>query len=113
MHEAHLAEDIVEVAVEEAGKQSAKRITRVRFKVGRKLQVVPEALEMGFRMAAEGTIAEDAALEVVQVPLVGRCRRCEARVEGDDPILVCESCGSTDVEILQGNEMLLEALDIE
>ena len=113
MHEAHLAEDLVEVAVAEAEKQNATRIRSVRFKVGKKFQVVPEALEMGFRMAAEGTIAQDAALEVIQVPLAGRCRGCEARVESDEPILVCESCGSTDVEVLQGNEMVLESLEVE
>ena len=113
MHEAHLAEDVVEVAVEEAKKQGATRIKSVRFKVGRKYLVVPEALEMGFRMAAEGTIAEGAALEVIQVPLEGKCRRCQAKVEGADPVLVCESCGSTDVEILKGNEMKLESLDVQ
>ncbi|MBI3947362.1 MAG: hydrogenase maturation nickel metallochaperone HypA [Armatimonadetes bacterium] len=113
MHEAHLAQDLVEVAVAEAEKQGAKRIRRVRFRVGRKYQVVPEALEIGFRMAAEGTIAAGATLDVEQVPLAGKCRRCGARAESDEPILVCEACGGTDVAVLQGNEMVLASLDVE
>lgn len=113
MHEAHLAEDLVEVAIAEAQKQNAKRIQRVRFRVGQKYQVVPEALEIGFRMAAQGTIAEGAVLDVEQVPLVGKCRYCGAKVESNEPVLVCERCGSTDVEVLQGDEMVLASLDVE
>ena len=84
----------------------------MRFKVGKKFQIVPEALEMGFRMAAEGTIAAGAVLEVEQVPIVGECRRCKSRLESDEPVVVCESCGSSEVELLQGNEMVLESLDV-
>lgn len=113
MHEAHLAEDLVAVAVGEAKKRHASRIRKVRFRVGSQYRIVPEALEMGFQLATQGTIAEGAELEVEQVPLGGRCRACGSDVEAEEPPLVCEACGSLDVEMLRGNEMILETLELE
>jgi hydrogenase nickel incorporation protein HypA/HybF len=47
------------------------------------------------------------------VPAGGRCRACGS----DGPLpefpLQCQACGGFDVEVLRGEELLVEALEIE
>ena len=66
MHELAAAQDVVRVALEAAGKEGARRITAIALKVGRTYAV--EQMEDLIAIAAQGTIAEGARLEVEAVP---------------------------------------------
>jgi hydrogenase nickel incorporation protein HypA/HybF len=83
------------------------------MKVGYLRQVVPSSLAFGFELLAEGTPVEGAELEIEQVPAQGRCRACglEGRLGGFP--LLCPECGSFDLEILEGEELSVESLELE
>ncbi len=83
------------------------------MKVGHLRQVVPSSLVFGFELLAEGTPVEGAELEIEQVPTEGRCRRCglESRLGGFP--LLCPGCGGFDLEILKGEELIVESLELE
>jgi hydrogenase nickel incorporation protein HypA/HybF len=66
MHELAAAQDVVRVAVQAAAEQNAQRITAIALKVGRLYAV--ENLRDLIAIAAKGTIAEGARLEVEAVP---------------------------------------------
>jgi hydrogenase nickel incorporation protein HypA/HybF len=110
MHELSLADAIVRIACAHAGE---RRVVRVEVKVGHLRQVVPSALELAFGLVAEGTPVQGAELAMEEVPAAGRCRRCAA--EGELPAfpLQCGACGSFEVEILRGEELQVEALELE
>ena len=110
MHELALADSVVRIARAHAG---GRRVTRVELKVGHLRQVVPSALEFAFGLVAEGTEVEGAELAMEVVPVAGRCHACGA--EGPFPQLPfeCAACGSFDVELLRGEELLVDALEIE
>jgi hydrogenase nickel incorporation protein HypA/HybF len=63
MHELGIAAEIVEVACARSG---GARVRHVVVRVGRGSAVLPEALEMAFALAAEGTAAEGARIEIVR-----------------------------------------------
>lgn len=65
MHEMAIAEGILVVALEKA---AGERVRTVRVRVGAGQRVVPESLEMCFRVAAQETGAADAALLLDAVP---------------------------------------------
>ncbi len=48
-----------------------------------------------------------------QIPAAGLCRDCgeETRLEGFP--LQCQACGGFDLEILQGEELFVESLEME
>ena len=111
MHELSIAESVVRIACAHAG--PGRRVVRVELKVGHLRQVVPSALEFAFGLVAEGTAAAGAELAIEHVPATGRCRACGG--VGALPVfpLLCPSCGSADVEVLGGEELLVEALELE
>jgi hydrogenase nickel incorporation protein HypA/HybF len=110
MHELSVAEAIVDIAVRHA---AGRPVSRVEVAVGHLRQVVPSALAFAFELVAQGTPAEGAELVMKQVPAGGCCRACgiESRLDGFP--LVCPACGSADVEVIAGEELLVESLDVE
>ena len=110
MHEMAIAESIVRIAGQHA---SGRRVTKVYLKVGHLRQVVPSALAFGFEILAQGTSIEGAELTLEQVPAVGRCRACGAENQLPGFPLQCQECEGFDLEILEGEELYVESLEME
>ena len=110
MHELSLADAVVRIACAHAG---GRRIESVELKVGHLRQVVPEALSFAFTLVAEGTEAEGAELLLEEVPAAGFCRGCGAESEFEAFPLACSACGSLDVELVRGEELLVDAVTME
>jgi hydrogenase nickel incorporation protein HypA/HybF len=109
VHELAIADSVVRIASAHA---HGRRVARVELKVGRLRQVVPSALEFSFGLVAEGTALEGAALAIEVVPAGGRCRACGCDGPLPELPLRCGRCGSFDVEVLRGEELLVDALEI-
>jgi hydrogenase nickel incorporation protein HypA/HybF len=110
VHELAIADSLVRIACAHAG---GRRIVRVEVQVGHLRQVVPDSLAFAFALVAQGTAADGAELALEEVPAAGRCRACGA--EGQLPAfpLLCARCGSADVEVLRGEELLVDALELD
>jgi hydrogenase nickel incorporation protein HypA/HybF len=110
MHELAIADSIVRIACAHA---DGRRVLKVELKVGHLRQVVPASLTFAFALVAEDTAAEGAKLLLEEVPAAGRCRECGAESEFDAFPLACVDCGGLDVELLRGEELLVDALELE
>jgi hydrogenase nickel incorporation protein HypA/HybF len=110
MHELSIAAAIVEVANCHA---DGRRVVRVEVKVGHLRQVVPDSLRFAFELVAQGTVLDGAELAIVQVPAAGRCRNCGAQSALESFPLCCARCGGLDMEVLAGEELLVDALELE
>ena len=107
MHELSIADAVVRIACKHAGDRT---IETVEVKVGHLRQVVPESLAFAFLLVAEGTVAEAAELVLEEVPAAGVCRVCGEESELPGFPLACARCGSLDVELIRGEELLVDAL---
>lgn len=105
MHELSIAEAVLAVAREHAGD---RRLASVRVEVGHLRQVVPGALAFAFELLAPGV-----ELEIVEVPAEGRCRSCGATSVLDGFPLTCAVCASVDVEVVRGEELSVESLEVD
>jgi hydrogenase nickel incorporation protein HypA/HybF len=110
MHELSLAEAVVRIA---CGHAAGRPVARVELKVGHLRQVVPSALEFAFELVARGTEAEGAELVMEEVPAAARCRGCGAESELPGFPLQCGACGGLDLELLRGEELLVDSLELE
>jgi hydrogenase nickel incorporation protein HypA/HybF len=110
VHELSIADAIVRIACTHA---AGRQVAKVEVKVGHLRQVVPEALTFAFDLVAVGTPVEGAELAIEEVPAVGRCRACRSVGELPGFPLHCAECGGLDVELLQGEELLVDALELE
>jgi hydrogenase nickel incorporation protein HypA/HybF len=108
MHELAIAEEIVAIVAE---RTSGARVRRIVIEVGRLCAVVPDAMRFCFDLATEGTAAEGARLEIVEVPGRGRCRACGSDVALDRPFGRC-GCGGTDLEWLAGEELRIRDVEL-
>jgi hydrogenase nickel incorporation protein HypA/HybF len=110
VHELAIADSVVRIACAHA---AGRKVSSVELRVGHLRQVVPSALEFAFGLVAEGTELEGAELRMEVVPAGGRCRACGF----DGPLaqfpLQCRACGGFEVEVLRGEELLVDALEIE
>jgi hydrogenase nickel incorporation protein HypA/HybF len=109
MHELSIAASIVDIAVRHARGRS---VSRVEVRVGHLRQVVPSALELAFELVAQGTPLDGAELVLEEVAATVRCRTCGAESRPAGFPLICP-CGSADVEIVAGEELAVESLDVE
>jgi hydrogenase nickel incorporation protein HypA/HybF len=110
MHELSIAQALMTIVEDHA---RGRRVTAVEVKVGYLRQVVPSALELAFELVAEGTPAQGARLELEEVPAAGTCRHCGAYSELEAFPLTCGACGSWQMEITRGEELRVEALELE
>jgi hydrogenase nickel incorporation protein HypA/HybF len=108
MHELGLCTSIVDAIERRAGERS---VARVRIRVGQLHHVHPDAFEQSFSVAAMGTVAEDAAAELVLLPVRVRCAACGSDWEADGLPAACERCGSPGIELLGGDELVLESIE--
>jgi hydrogenase nickel incorporation protein HypA/HybF len=110
VHELSIAEAVVAVASRHA---AGRPVRGVEVKVGALRQVVPSALEFAFEIVTEDTTLEGAELRIESAPAVGRCSACGAIGQFDWFPFACEGCGSVDLELVSGEELLVEAIEID
>jgi len=113
MHEMAIAQGILDIVLTTAARHGAVKVGRIRVLAGEMTQVVPESLEFGFTAVAAGSIAQDARLEVITVPLEGKCGRCGRQFRIQRFSFVCSYCGSANVEIVAGRELMVDLLEVE
>jgi hydrogenase nickel incorporation protein HypA/HybF len=110
MHELSIAEAIVAIAEEHA---ADRRVLKVEVKIGRLRQVVPSALAFAFELVAQGTPVDGAELVIEDVPARVACRACAAESLVTEFPFACTACGGFDVDVRSGDELLVDALELE
>lgn len=107
MHEFGMCEALVGAVERRA---EGRQVAAVGVRVGARHRVVPEAFEQAFEMAAGGTVAEGADLELVTVPAQGSCDGCGGSFTTEEVVPACPQCGSVTVAVEGGEELMLEWL---
>lgn len=112
MHEVGLMQSALDLAVEHAQRQGAQQIHRIKLRVGRLSGVVPEALQFAFDVIARGTMAEEARLEIEDVPVVCFCSGCQEEFTAPGWFFECPSCGQPTADVRQGADLELASLEV-
>jgi len=113
MHEMSIAVQLVDQVVKATNANEVKRVTHVTIDVGLMQLVVPEALQMAFESAAEGTIADGATLAINEVDVDAYCRSCGEKYVPDIANYVCPNCSKADAEIIKGKDIVLTSIECD
>lgn len=112
MHEISIIEETLAIALENAHQQDATQIHRLKMRIGEMSGVVPEALNFAFDVVVQGTIAQQAILEIEIVPVKCYCDRCQLEFKPLDYFYQCPQCGELQTQTLCGREIELASLEV-
>ena len=112
MHELAVAQALVEQVDAVIDQHNAAQASMIRVRIGPLAGVVPELLASAFPLAAAGSRMEHAELEFIHAPIQVHCQTCGAETEAAMNRLVCGACGDWHTQILSGDELLLESVEL-
>lgn len=113
MHELSIAMGIVDAALDEA-QQRGVRVSAVHLRLGELSGVVKDALQFSYEVACQDTPLQGSRLIVEDVPVVIFCAHCqEQRALASVQQFVCPQCGAPTMDIRQGKELEVFALEVE
>ncbi|SJZ53411.1 hydrogenase maturation nickel metallochaperone HypA [Consotaella salsifontis] len=113
MHETAIVEGLIRILRDKARENNIGRISVVRLKIGRLRGIDIRQIRGCFELFAEGTLAEGARLDIDEIPVSARCRRCETVWVTQNYRLECPSCQAGDAEIIAGRELYIETFEGE
>jgi len=110
VHEMGLCQAIVEATLRRA---AGRPVRAVRVRVGGH-PVDPQVIAQGFRMAAAGTYAEGAELDLVVEPQTAHCRSCgaDSPVTAATVLVACPRCGGLDMDAPLTEQLVVESIAI-
>ena len=113
MHELSICHALLLQVERVAGEQGAGKVTAIVLRVGPLSGVEPELLCRAYPLAAAGTIAADARLEILKSDVLVRCSQCGHETTVTANRLLCGHCGDFRTRLVRGDEMTLQSLELE
>jgi hydrogenase nickel incorporation protein HypA/HybF len=108
VHELSMCEAIARKVVDRA---DGRPVARVVVRIGHLRQVVPDAMTFSWELLTASSELDGAELEIEHVPAVVECSACAATTTLTMPVLACAACGSIDVSLRSGDELLLVSFE--
>jgi len=110
MHETGIVRNLIEHAARAAGERTVKQ---VHVTLGALSEVSPESLRLHFEVLSAGTPLAGAGLSVRREPGRARCLTCGREFEVDSELAACPECDSLRLQVIAGDRLVLEALDVD
>ncbi len=110
MHELAVGQAIIDTVERRAGDRPVRRVI---VRIGYLRQVVPDSLAFYLEIVSRETVCEGAAFEQVAVEAWLRCRGCEESWQVTEAAFRCPACAGSDVEVLSGEELEVESIEVE
>lgn len=112
MHELSVCQGLLREVRRVADAHHASEVTGIVVAVGSISGVESPLLERAFSVARAGTIAENATLEIEDMPVVVWCGSCAVETHVAPNALLCGRCGTWKVQLRSGNELLLKRVEL-
>lgn len=112
MHELSLAQDIIETVKQNVTAAELPKVREIIVEVGAFSGVVADSLKFSFEAITSGTELNDAVMKIVDIPFCLKCNDCGNETSTEIPMLLCSICGSSNTQILSGDELRVKELKI-
>lgn len=113
MHELSICRALMEEVARVAFDQRARRVVSVTVRIGPLSGVEPALLNSAYPLASAGTVAENSRLIIEPAELRVRCLECGCESEAQSTSLLCGRCGHWRIEVVSGQELLLQRVELE
>lgn len=110
MHELGIISSMVKTIEQIVHEQGLTKVQKLVLEVGELSGVVPRYMEECYPAAVYKTFMQDTELELETVPGIVHCRNCGREFNAMQQDFVCPECGSQDLEILAGNDVIIKEI---
>ena len=113
MHELAVTQRVLDIALEKAEEAHATRVARINLVIGEMSSIVDDSVQFYFDFLSQDSIASGAALSFERIPMTLRCRQCGHTFTPDSPPWKCPECRHWDMEIVAGQELYIDSIEVE
>ena len=113
MHELSICQTLIEQLEGIAAQHPGKRIAEVHLGIGPLSGVEPQLLAEAFSVARGGSCARAADLRIRESVIVVSCPSCNRQGAATANRLSCPYCGEWRTELVSGDELLLERVELD
>jgi len=110
MHELSVCIALLDQVERIAGEREGSEVARIIVKLGPLSGVEAQLLRRSYPLAAAGTIAEHAELEVETTEVVVHCTQCGHESKVLPNRLLCGECGDFRTRVVSGDELILQSV---
>lgn len=113
MHELSVCQGLLKQVSQIAVEHNATAVEKIYLQIGPLAGVEPALLQAAFPIARINTLAEQADMLIQSMPIRVRCKTCNAECEATLNNLTCAACGDWQTELLSGDELLIERIEMQ
>jgi hydrogenase nickel incorporation protein HypA/HybF len=113
MHEYSVVQALLDQCEENAKANDATKVTKVVLKIGVMSGIETSLLERAFDTFKEKTVCDAAELVINTQALTIECHDCKKASELEKNRYNCPNCESTNVKVIDGEDMFLMSLEME
>lgn len=110
MHEFSITQNLLDVALTKA---KSRRIVNVNLLIGLFSEEREESIQFYWRDLAKGTSGEGAELHFQHVEADVKCFGCGGALSLDDEGSICRYCQNNLLQLLSGEDVKLESIEVE
>jgi len=112
MHELSIAQEIINILETNVPTESYRQVSKVKVKIGKFSNILSDSLQFCFEVVINNSKFSNTKLEIETVPLIIECSDCRSKIEIEPPVFICSNCGSSNINLITGNEMSIDLIEI-
>ncbi len=113
MHEFPITQQIIKIAESHALENNAKAVTKIKLVVGEYSGFIGDSIQMYFDVISEGTLCENATIEIKGVKPELQCQDCGKYFQRKPMSFECPYCGGQGKPSEIGKEFYIDSIEIE
>ena len=113
MHEYSIIQSLLDQCEENARANNATKVIKVVVKIGVMSGVEPDLLKTAFDTFKEDTMCENCEYIQNIQPVVINCSKCNKESILKDNEYCCPYCQSTELKVIDGEDLMLMQLELE
>lgn len=116
MHELPITKSIFKTVIAKAESVEAQHVSLVALQIGVLRDYIPEIMQKYWDYIAKGSIAEDAKIEIEEIPVTVQCSDCQTIYDVDMSNIEktrCPNCGCQQGNVVTGREMRIVGIEID
>lgn len=113
MHEMSIVQALVKQCETQAKQNGATKVLNIYVKIGVLSGVEVHFLKSAFDLFKHDTICETASLHVQIQKIVVYCKKCNKTSTLQKHEFVCPECKSIELDVIDGEDMMLMKLEME